>query len=139
MAPINQLDKSNYFKGLLLLIRKNKSIQQSEKQLMKHIGITLGFDKVFCEEAIKNLFINEYLGNEPPTFSNPELAKAFILDGITIARSDFILSDDEKSWLYSTAVSNNIEPHWIREKFNTEEDSSDPANKPLEIDRLIIE
>ena len=57
---ITVLDGSNYFKGLLLLIRKDRKITQAEIELMKRVGNTLGFEKTFCDNAISEILGNRY-------------------------------------------------------------------------------
>jgi hypothetical protein len=58
---IARVDASNYFKGLLLLIRKDGKVTTAEKEPTKCIGKSLGFEKQFCDNAI-----NEILENSIP-------------------------------------------------------------------------
>ena len=85
---ITVLDGSNYFKGLLLLIRKDHKITESEIQLMKRIGKTLGFEPKFCDNAIHEILENKYIVDVTPEFSTKEIAIKFIKDGLTLAFSD---------------------------------------------------
>ncbi len=107
------LDKSNYFKGLLLLIGKDKKITTIEQQLMENLGEALGFEKLFVKEAIKNLLQNEYILQDPPKFSQKLFAEAFIIDGIKLALSDNDLASAEYEWLNLVALTNNIDNNWI--------------------------
>jgi hypothetical protein len=109
----NYLDRSNYVKGLLLLIGKDKKITDSEKAFLHNIGETLGFDKKFIERAINELFENKYLGNEPPIFSQKHYAEAFLRDAIQLALVDNDLSREEFDWLHSIAESNDLSEAWL--------------------------
>ena len=57
----NYLDRSNYVKGLLLLIGKDKRITDKERDFLHKIGKTLSFNKQFIENAINELLENKYL------------------------------------------------------------------------------
>lgn len=113
---ITFLDRSNYFRGLLLIIKHNRTINDYEIQLMKIIGTALGFEKLFCSEAIKNILINEYVRDEPPAFSHPGIAKMFIKDSLKLAYSDNNISNIEREYLYSIAITNNISTAWINQQ-----------------------
>jgi len=105
---ISILDKSLYLKGLLLLISKDKVITESEKKYVMEAGKSLGFEEKFCENAINEILENDHIENTPPKFSNREIAKYFIIDGLTIALSDYDLHAEELKWLSSTASINDI-------------------------------
>lgn len=113
---LNLLDRSNYFKGLLLLVGKDKKVTEKEKEMMKNLGKTLGFDKEFVDEAIGNLLINEYIKKDPPKFSHKEFAEAFLKDGIKFAIADDELNKDEVEWLHEVALTNSINNAWLRDK-----------------------
>lgn len=110
---ISVLDGSNYFKGLLLLIRKDNKITSEEHELMTRIGKTLGFEKGFIENAIHELLENRYISITPPLFSSQEIAEKFLKDGLIIAASDSEIHSREKEWLLSVAERNNIEKSWL--------------------------
>ncbi len=107
------LDKSNYFKGLLLLARKDNVIAQQERELLLQVGRSLGFEERFCHEAINYILDNEYISNEPPVFSNGEVAESFIRDGIRLALSDENLSPYEIEWLQAVADKNSLSSEWL--------------------------
>ena len=109
----NYLDKSNYVTGLLLLIGKDQKITDAERDLLHKIGGILSFDKNFIENAINELFENEYLGNEPPVFSCKKYAEAFLHDAIQLALIDNDLSIDELDWLQSVAAANDVPGSWM--------------------------
>ncbi len=114
---MTQQDKSNYFKGLLILIGKDKHISKIERKNINELAGILGFDREFCDDAISELLENEYIIEEPPVFSNPDIARAFIIDGIKIAFSDNELHIFELNWLKSVADKNSIETQWCIEKY----------------------
>jgi hypothetical protein len=111
---ISVIDRSNYFKGLLLLIRKDRRITDSEIQLIQHVGKALGFEREFCRKAIHDILENNSIMDAPPEFSTKELAIKFIKDGLTIAFSDNELHPFEKEWLRSVAKKNGIDVLWFR-------------------------
>ena len=86
------LDRSNYVKGLLLLIGKDKKITDTDRDFLHKIGKTLDFNKKFIERAIDELFENKYLGNKPPVFSQKHYAEAFLRDAIKVGFVDNDLS-----------------------------------------------
>ena len=110
----NYLDRSNYVKGLLLMIGKDKKITDKERDFLHNVAETFSFDKKFIESAMNELFENEYLGNEPPGFSQKHYAEAFLRDAIKLACVDNDLSSEEFDWLQSIAVSNGLSNEWLK-------------------------
>ena len=113
---ISVVEGSNYFKGLLLLIRKDRKIAESEVELMKRIGKALGFGKEFCDNAIRDVLENEYIEDAPPKFSTEELAIKFVKDGLLLAFSDNEFHPSEEEWLRSTAEKNGLDMKWFYEE-----------------------
>ncbi len=110
---INPLDRSSYFKGLLVLIGIDKNITKDESNLIKKIGNILGFDHEFVDNALLNFFDNKYIIGEPPLFSNCNLAEIFIKDGIKTVLVNNVLNLDQLNWLSVTALKNNISKQWL--------------------------
>jgi len=110
---IDVLDGSNYFKGLLLLIRKDHRITGQEADRMKSIGRSLGLEPRFCEEAIRDILENRYIDDSPPKFSSQELARIFLRDGLRLAVADNEIHDLEQEWLASVAGINGIDAAWL--------------------------
>jgi len=110
----NYLDRSNYVKGLLLMIGKDKKITDKEKDLLHKTGKALSFNKKFIERAIDELLENKYLGNEPPIFSQKNYAEAFLRDAIKLAFVDNDLSSEEFDWLQSIAAANGLTNEWLK-------------------------
>ena len=105
-------DSSNYFKGLLILIRKDNKITESEHVLMIRIGKALGFEETFIEDSIQEILLNKFISETPPVFSSRELAEKFLKDGLVLAASDNEIHPDEEAWLLSVAGINKIEVSW---------------------------
>jgi hypothetical protein len=116
IMDISVIDRSNYFKGLLLLIRKDRRITDSEIRLIKYVGKALGFEREFCKKAIHDILENNSIEDAPPEFSTKELAIKFIKDGFTIAFSDYEFHPFEKEWLRSVAKKNGIDLAWFRKE-----------------------
>ena len=107
------IDRSNYFRSLLILLRKNDQIKEEEKIMVCKIAKVMGFEKGFTENAINELLVNEYLIEDPPLFSNLKLAEAFIKDGIKLAFADKGLHIFEYNWLILIANKNNLSNQWF--------------------------
>lgn len=113
------LDRSNYFRGLLLLAAKDKKLSDSEISIMQIVGSSLGFEKSFYEESIKNLLENEYISNDPPKFSNRIISERFIMDGFKLALSDTNLDPDEIKWLKKVAQTNSLGQDWFSDNLKS--------------------
>lgn len=135
---IGVIDGSNYFKGLLLLVRKDLKVSESEIQMMKRIGKKLGFEREFCENAIRDVLENTYIVDLPPEFSTQDLATKFIKDGLALAFSDREVHPSEEEWLQLTAEKNGLDPELFRQEYIK---SSNGKGFPLklEVDDLTVE
>lgn len=133
------LEKSIYFKGLLLLLRKDNRITLEEREMMMSVCDTMGFDKTFCKQAIDTLLENEYILDEEPLFSSPDIARYFIADGFRLACSDHDLADQEVEFLRSTALKNGIEEEWFNEMLDSYSfcDSSNNPQSDLKVAVLL--
>lgn len=110
---IGVIDASNYFKGLLLLIRKDHKVTEAETAMITRIGKQLGFEKEFCETAIQEILKNRFIEDTPPAFSSRELAMMFIRDGLAVALSDGKLDYKEEKWLRSVVEKNLLSRRWF--------------------------
>ncbi len=110
---LTMLDRSTYFKGLLLLIKADNLVTEGEYKLMTKIGQTLGFEKSFIERAINDLIENEFITNDVPVFSQKSIAESFILDGLKVAFSDNEFSAEELEHLTNIATKNGIDREWL--------------------------
>ncbi|MBW7887130.1 MAG: TerB family tellurite resistance protein [Bacteroidetes bacterium] len=136
---INIIDASNYFRGLLLLIRKDHQVTQPEIDLMQKIGTSLGFEKEFCENAIREILENTYIEDVPPKFSTKELALKFVKDGLRLAFVDHEqIHPDEEKWLISIAEQNEIEMKLFLQEFRNAQNHRAEQAK-LEVFDLVVE
>ena len=110
---ISLADHGLYYKGLLILIRRDRTIHDAERQMMLRIGKILGFEKTFCEQAIREILDNEHIADDPPLFSSPEIASCFIRDGIRVALADRSIDDSERAWLKAVADAHNLDDLWF--------------------------
>ena len=122
---LNLIDRSNYFKGLLLLIRKDSVISNEEREIVKKLGQLLSFDKKFVRNAINNVLYNEYIIDEPPKFSSKDLAKVFIKDGIRLAMADRNIHHNELEWLRSVAAINGLDTKWFNKEIKSHKENDD--------------
>ena len=134
---LNVFDRSNYLKGLLVLISKDKKISDDESDFIVKVGKTLGFDKEFCEEAIETLLENNYISQEPPEFSNVEFARSFIEDAISVAITDNELSQLEIGYLKAIAEKNHVDDDWFVRQLSTADKIS--KNIKFDIPHLSVE
>jgi tellurite resistance protein len=130
-------DASNYFRGLLLLIRKDRKVTQPEISMMKQIGKTLGFEKDFCDETIHEILDNKHIVDVPPKFSNNDLAIKFIKDGLVLASSDGEVHPQEVKWLESAAEKNGLDFSTFKLIPQTSENRK-PFLVQFEVDELTI-
>jgi hypothetical protein len=110
---IDQIDRSNYFKGLLILIGTSRKITETERIIISDVAEILGFGHNFVDTAMDELFGNQYIIAEPPRFSNHILAEIFIRDGMRIAFANKVLHLYELQWLARFAVNNNFSKQWF--------------------------
>ncbi len=134
---ISVLDASNYFRGLLLLIRQDRILRGPEIYLMQRICRALGFERVFCENAIRDILENKYISEAFPAFSSKVIAEKFIIDGLTIALTDSDVHQLEEQWLISAAEANGIDAAWIMEQ-KERISHNRSAGLILEADRLTV-
>lgn len=106
---ISVIDASNYLKGLMLLIRKDHRVTESERSLIMRIGKSLGFDREFCELTINEILDNKHIEDLPPKFSEKKLAEKFIKDGLAVIFSDNIIHPAEEEWLIAAAERNDMD------------------------------
>ena len=112
---ISLLDRSLYYKGLMLLIRKDREIHDDEKKMIMHIGKIFCFAPKFCANTIKKIMDNNYIIDSPPLFSEPNIALCFIRDGLRLSAVDGQIDKAETTWLESVAIHNGIHYLWFEE------------------------
>ena len=131
------LDRSNYLRGLLILIGKDRKITREEKILFRKLSKELGFNKEFCENALKEYLVNKYLNIDPPKFSDIEIAKLFIQDGIKLAFADKELNHYEIGWLKSVADTNKINHNWSLEQYKKYYNNFENLDGEFEITKFL--
>ena len=134
---ISPKDASEYFRGLLLLIRKDHKITDAETAVMKRIGRTLGFEREFCDNAIHDILENKHVLDTPPEFSSGELAVRFMKDGLTVAFSDKEVAVFEAEWLKATAEKNGLDMKWFIQQWQKVMNRKEPHDR-LEVDDLSV-
>jgi hypothetical protein len=132
---MTMLEKSECFRGFLLLIAQDRKVSLEEKDLLRRIGKVLDFEGHFCEEAMNDLLDNEFISRDPPRFSRREYAEAFLLDCIRIAGSDREIHPKERVWLLHIAEANGLTPSWVDQAVKHRQ--PDETNAPEE--RMEIE
>jgi len=113
MNELTLLDKSNYLRGLLIVIKKDNRVAPQEKEMINGFCKQLGFDVTFCRNAVESLLENEYISDDPPKFSDPEIARYFIEDGFRVAASDNDIDPREILFLQNVALNNSLEKDWF--------------------------
>ncbi|GAB4330701.1 MAG: hypothetical protein Kow0037_06710 [Calditrichia bacterium] len=111
-------ERSQYFRGLLLLIARDGKISPDEKKILLKIGQVLGFDREFCLDSIESILNNRHISREVPRFIRKKMAKAFLLDGIRLASSDGELHLREFDWLRKIGMENGISRKWFSRALN---------------------
>jgi hypothetical protein len=122
---ITLMDRSLYFKGLLLVVRKDNIIDDAERDLMLRVGKNFGYEPHFCEDRIRDVLINPYIKDEPPIFSDPRIAQCFIRDGLRLSLSDGCIQKEESAWLERVADKNGLPAVWYSQTVNTVSEETD--------------
>jgi len=118
-------------------MRKDYSISKAEKTFMLRIGKTLGFDKEFVEDCIRDIMYNEFVEDAPPKFTDPVIAKSFIIDGLKLISADSNLDPNEVSFLHKTAETNLLPPGWSDEILKSKPELSQIENSEFEVTNFI--
>lgn len=139
MMKISVLEGGEYFRGLLLLIARDRVVSDSEAGLILRIGKALGLEKEFCEGAVREILENPHVSSDPPVFSRPELARMFVRDGLTIAAVDRAIHDAEEEWLRLTAQRNGVGADWFEVQREAVLAASPSWESRLELDNLTVE
>ncbi len=132
---ITVLEASEYFRGLLILIRKDFKTTQHEIDVVKRIGKILGFAEEFCANAVSEILENPFITEESPLFSTRELAIKFLRDGISIAFADGEAHPREEEWLGSVARKNGVDPVILLEELKKPQGA---PGAPLEAEDLVV-
>jgi hypothetical protein len=107
------MDRGKYYRGLLVLVGRDRIIDPRERALMMQFGKMLDFEERFCEAAITDLLGNMYISSEPILFDEQLIAKSFLRDALRLALIDKELHAHELAWLKTVAKANNITDEWL--------------------------
>ncbi len=110
------LDRSECFRGFLLLIGQDRRISPKERELLLDIGRMLDFERRFCEVSIDDLLENNHINSDPPVFSHSLIAESFLRDTVRIALVDDTIDPSELQWLVSIAKENGLGEEWLEGK-----------------------
>lgn len=114
----NFLDRSNYFRGILIIVAKDGKISEEERNFVMKVGKNLGFEKRFCQSAINEILDNNFIKSAPPEFKDKTLAEKFLLDGIELAFADSNFHPKEIDFLKNAAIKNGFTEEWFIEKIS---------------------
>ncbi len=126
---LNNLDKSNYLKGLVILDGINKRSNPNNRKIIREVAKRFRFNLGFVETSMDNIQNNKYVNKEPPKFSNLEITEIFIRDGIQLVSVNKVLYLRDLKWLLNTALKNNLSEQWFfieLENFLKKYDYEDP-------------
>ena len=131
---LSQKAKSQYYKGLLVLLRRDRVIDDREKDLMLRIGEILGFERRFCEATINDLLSNANITRDPIRFPDETIRECFFRDAVRLALIDDNFHPSELRWLRSVARFNGLTDAWLDDVIR-EIREKNPAknNAPFEI------
>jgi hypothetical protein len=124
------VDRSNYYRGLLVLTGRDRIIDPRERELMLRIGKMLDFEKRLCEATIDDLLVNPHLMKEPVVFSSPLVAECFFRDAVRLAMVDGEINPQELRWLRRVAQDNGRTDKWLHsmiQGFQEQKNSRGPA------------
>jgi len=105
--------KSDYFKGLLVLSRRDRVIDDRERDFLIRVGEILDFDRRFCETTIDELLSNVNITRDPIVFSEEAIKECFFRDALRVAFSDGYFHPTELRWLRTMAHANGKSDDWL--------------------------
>jgi hypothetical protein len=109
---ISVLEASNYFRGLLVLIRIDGKVNRTERTLVLRAGKCLGFQESFCRNAINEILENTFVDVSPPRFASQIVAGMFIRDCLLLSQAEGIPTRAEESWIRAAATKNGFSKAW---------------------------
>ncbi len=133
------IDRGKYYRGLLVLIGRDRIVDSRERELMLHLGKILDFDERFCETAIAERLRNKHINDEPILFDESAIAKCFLRDAIRMAITDREIHASELSWLKKNARVNGLTHAWLNKEFRRlrKDKSTEVSPESFEIHRYI--
>jgi hypothetical protein len=135
---LSQVEKSHYYKGLLVLLRRDRIVHAREKDLMLQIGEILGFDKRFCESTIDELLSNTNITRDPVYFSDEIIKECFFRDALRLALVDGNFHPSELRWLRKVAHFNGLTDQWLDAVIlEVQEKNPAPDKAPFQIQQYL--
>jgi hypothetical protein len=108
------ITRSNYYKGLLVVSKRDRVIDARERKFLIKIGEILDFDRRFCEATIDELLSNPHISRSPIVFSNKAIVECFFRDALRLASVDGYIHPLELRWLQETAYANGKSDQWLK-------------------------
>jgi hypothetical protein len=105
--------RSLYYKGLLVLLKRDRLIDSRERDLMLQLGVLLDFDRRFCEATIDSLLVNVHINRKPIIFSDETIKECFFRDAMRVALADGSFDPKESRWLRKLAYYNGLTDQWL--------------------------
>ncbi len=130
---LSLVDRSNYYRGLLVLTGRDRIIDPRERELMLHIGKMLDFEKRFCEATINDLLVNPHLMKEPVVFTSSPIAECFFWDAVRLALVDGEINPQELRWLRKVARANNHYDKWLDSIIDGFRERKSPPASPADL------
>jgi uncharacterized tellurite resistance protein B-like protein len=109
-------ERSEYFRGLLLVMAADGELHDAERELIKHAISPFDFSAEFVEESIESILKNKHVSQVPPRFESQANACLFLRAALDIAFADGVLDETEEKWLRATADLNGIAAEWLEEQ-----------------------
>ena len=110
---LNQSDKINYLRGLILLVCKDKNIDKASTEIIHNLADVFGFNHYFVDSTINEIINHNYILEEPPEFSKEEIAEIFIRDATQLAFIDSKSHIYEWKWVSRFASKNKLSSLWL--------------------------
>jgi hypothetical protein len=128
--PVSATDRGKYYRGLLVLVRRDRVIHRRERDMMLRVGRVLDFDERFCEAALDDLLNNRLITDNPVVFSRREVAECFLTDAAALAGCDDDVHPHELAWLRSIARANGLDGEWLETGVPGHADNGDGPERP---------
>jgi hypothetical protein len=128
--PVCATDRGKYYRGLLVLVRRDRVIHRRERDMMLRLGKLLDFDESFCKAALDDLLNNRLITDSPVVFSTREVAECFLADAVALARCDDDVHPHELAWLRSIARANGLDGEWLETGVPGHADNGDGHEQP---------
>ena len=136
---LSLIEKSKYFRGLLVLLRRDRIIDPRERELLLKLGSVLDFDRRFCEATIDELMSNPHISRDPIVFDEEQTKESFFRDAVQLAMADESIHPSELRWLRTVAHANHKSDEWLNSVIGEIAAARNSGNDPdrFEIQRYL--